>query len=118
MNPFPLRSPLPRRGITARALVSLAVLLVVGYGAAVVWLMTQETRLVFQAGRPLSQARPDFPFEQVPVPRADGQQQFGWVMTRPDATGWVLFLHGNAATIASRVNIARYRELRALGLNV
>ena len=30
----------------------------------------------------------------------------------------MLFLHGNAATIASRVNIAHYTELRSLGLNV
>jgi uncharacterized protein len=39
-------------------------------------------------------------------------------MRDPDARSWVLFLHGNSATIASRANIARYRELRALGLNV
>src|SRR5918995_755723 len=39
-------------------------------------------------------------------------------MTNPGAQTWVLFLHGNSATIASRVNIARYRELRALGLSV
>jgi len=31
---------------------------------------------------------------------------------------WVLFLHGNAATIAAKVNIAHYGELRKLGLNV
>jgi pimeloyl-ACP methyl ester carboxylesterase len=39
-------------------------------------------------------------------------------MENPDARTWLLFLHGNAATIASRVNIARYRELRALGLSI
>jgi hypothetical protein len=39
-------------------------------------------------------------------------------MDRRDASTWVLFLHGNSATVASRVNIAHYRELRALGLNV
>ena len=39
-------------------------------------------------------------------------------MENPDARTWLLFLHGNAATIASRVNIARYRQLRALGLSV
>src|SRR5688500_13736572 len=39
-------------------------------------------------------------------------------MEQPDARTWLLFLHGNSATIASRANIARYRELRALGLNV
>ena len=35
----------------------------------------------------------------------------------PDAP-WVLYLHGNSATVASRVNILRYECLRALGLNV
>jgi hypothetical protein len=39
-------------------------------------------------------------------------------MENPDARTWLLFLHGNSATIASRVNIARYRQLRALGLSV
>ncbi len=88
------------------------------YGGAVAWLVSQETRLVFQAGFPLGESRPSFPHEQVDLPHANGERQFAWVMTRPGADVWVLFLHGNAATIASRVNIARYRELRALGLNV
>jgi fermentation-respiration switch protein FrsA (DUF1100 family) len=88
------------------------------YAAALLFLLTQETRLVFQAGRPLPQNRPDFPFEHVDVPRSDGARQFGWVMPNGGAPTWLLFLHGNSATIASRVNIARYRELRALGLNV
>jgi hypothetical protein len=35
-----------------------------------------------------------------------------------DDAPWILFLHGNAATIAARVNIAHYAELRKLGLNV
>ena len=101
-----------------RALVALLVTAVVLYGGAVLYLMTQETRLVFQAGRPLSEARPTFGYSQVDIPRADGARQFAWIMGHPEARSWVLFLHGNSATIASRVNIARYRELRALGLNV
>jgi uncharacterized protein len=88
------------------------------YVAAMAWLVTQETRLVFQAGRPLGEGRPSFAYEQVDLPRADGGRQFAWLMQQPDARTWVVFLHGNAATIASRVNIARYRELRALGLNI
>jgi fermentation-respiration switch protein FrsA (DUF1100 family) len=80
--------------------------------------MTQETRLVFQAGRPLGESRPSFPFTQVTVPRADGASQFAWKMDNPGARAWLLYLHGNAATIASRVNIARYRQLRSLGINV
>jgi len=83
--------------------------------------MSQETRLVFAAGRPLAETRPSGSFEQVDIPRADGLRQFAWVLRQPeraDAAPWVLFLHGNRATIASRVNILRYEQLRALGLNV
>ena len=91
------------------------------YGAAVLYLVTQETRLVFQAGRTLGEARPSFPYEQIDVPRRDGARQFAWVMravSPSESAPWVLFLHGNAATVAARVNIAHYAELRKLGLNV
>ena len=47
------------------------------YAAAIVFLMTQETRLVFQAGRPLGEGRPSFPYVQVDIPRSDGGRQFG-----------------------------------------
>jgi uncharacterized protein len=107
-----------RRFSPLRILLALVVTIAVLYGAAIAYLMTQETRLVFQAGRPLSQTRPEFPFTQVTVERRDGAQQFAWVMENPDARTWLLYLHGNSATIASRVNIARYRELRALGLSI
>jgi fermentation-respiration switch protein FrsA (DUF1100 family) len=103
-----------------RLIAVLLVIVAIGYAAAVLYLITQETRLVFQAGRTLSSARPAFPYEQIDVPRADAGGQFAWIMrARPsdDAT-WVLFLHGNAATIASRVNIDHYTGLRNLGLNV
>jgi fermentation-respiration switch protein FrsA (DUF1100 family) len=81
--------------------------------------MTQETRLVFQAERPLGQSRPSFPYEQVDIPRADGARQFAWVMRHAERTApWVLFLHGNAATIASRVNVTHYARLRELGASV
>lgn len=90
------------------------------YAAAILWLITQETRLVFQAGATLAAGRPPAPFEQVDLPRADGARQFAWAMpaAAPADAPWVLFLHGNAATVASQVNIAHYTQLRALGLNV
>ena len=104
-----------------RILVTIAVTAALVYSGAIVYLMTQETRLVFAAGRPLATARPAAPFEQVEISRNDGQRQFGWVMRQAGDSAsapWVLFLHGNAATIASRVNIVRYEQLRSLGLNV
>jgi uncharacterized protein len=111
----------PTRHRPARRLLLLALVSVlVAYAGAAVWLMTQETRLVFRAGRTLGPARPAVPFEQVDLPRPDGQRQFAWVMRQAgdDSDGWTLFLHGNAGTIASRVNITRYEQLRALGVNV
>ena len=108
----------PRRVTPKR--VAVLILATVGllYALAVVLLITQETRLVFQAGRPLGESRPEFPYREVRIDRGAAAEQFAWVMEAPGAATWVLFLHGNSATIASRVNIARYRELRALGLSV
>ena len=103
-----------------RVILTLFVTVALGYGVGVLYLITQETRLVFQAGRTLGTARPSFPYEQIDVPRTDGARQFGWVMRSAgsDEGTWVLFLHGNAATIAAKVNIAHYSELRNLGVNV
>ena len=110
---------MPVRRITPlRLVLAAAAVLLLGYAAAILYLVTQETRRVFQAGRPLGEGRPAFPYEQVELPRPDGARQFAWVIRNAEARTWVLFLHGNAATIASRVNIARYRDLRALGTNV
>src|SRR5512134_3430289 len=104
--------PEKRRSNGRRALTALAVLLT-AYLAALAVLVSQETALVFQAGRPLGESRPPFPFEQVSIDRTDGAPQFGWTMRAPGGSDtWVLFLHGNSATIASRVNIARYGQLR------
>jgi fermentation-respiration switch protein FrsA (DUF1100 family) len=104
-----------------RVILALLVIAVIGYGAAVLYLVSQETRLVFQAGRTLSALRPAFPFQQIDVPRADGAHQFAWIMPEPAASPdapWVLFFHGNAATIAARVNIAHYTGLRKLGVSI
>ena len=117
----PERRKAPRwRPRPLRALLYLLGLVVLGYAASVIWLMTQETRLVFQAGETLSAGRPPFAFEQIDIPREDGARQFAWRMplTSPPAAPWVLFLHGNASTIASHVNISHYRLLRTAGLNV
>jgi fermentation-respiration switch protein FrsA (DUF1100 family) len=104
-----------------RLFIVLAALIIIGYGAGAVWLMSQETRLVFKAGRQLGAARPTTPFEQVDLSRPDGLRQFAWVMPNAEHSAerpWVLYLHGNAATISNRTNIYRYEQLRALGVNV
>jgi fermentation-respiration switch protein FrsA (DUF1100 family) len=104
-----------------RVLLALLVLAVVGYGAAVLYLASRQARVVSRSGRTLGAARPSFPFEQLDIPRADGARQFAWLMPEPAATAdvpWVLFLHGNPATVAAQVNIAHYGELRKLGVGV
>ncbi len=103
-----------------RVLLSLLIVAALGYAIAIVWLITQETRIVFQAGRTLAPSRPTFPYEQIDIPRVGGARQFAWLMRRGDSDEglWVLYLHGNAATIASKVNISHYAQLRALGLNL
>ena len=42
----------------------------------------------------------------------------GRTRTGTPARTWVLFLHGNASTVASRMNVKHYTRLRELGLNV
>jgi pimeloyl-ACP methyl ester carboxylesterase len=104
-----------------RILLTIAVVAALVYGGAVLYLVSQETRLVFAAGRPLAPGRPSEPFKRVDISRPDGLPQFAFELRRDaqsDARPWILFLHGNRATVASRVNIVRYEQLRALGLNV
>jgi uncharacterized protein len=104
-----------------RALILVGILAIAGYAGAVVWLITQETRIVFEAGRSLGDLRPAAPFEDVSIERAGEPRQRLWIMRAPvdsEARPWVLYLHGNASNIASRLNILHCEKLRALGLNV
>jgi fermentation-respiration switch protein FrsA (DUF1100 family) len=102
-----------------RVLLILLLISAGGYAMAVMWLIGEETRLVFQAGSTLATGRPPFPYEQIDVPREDGASQFAWAMPAAhEAPLWVLYLHGNATSVASQVNIAHYQLLRSTGLNV
>ena len=109
-----------RRPRPLRVLLSLLVIAAAGYAVAVVWLIGRETRLVFDAVQTLAATRPAFPYDQIDIPRADGAHQFAWVMRHGDTDDgtWVIYLHGNPATIASKINISHYTQLRALGLNL
>ena len=104
-----------------RALIVVGILAILAYGGAIVWLVTQETRIVFDAGRPLGDLRPASPFEEVWLDRGEDPRQRLWVVraaAEPAARPWVLYLHGNASNIATRLNILHAEKLRALGLNV
>ena len=102
-----------------RILLTIAVVAACVYGAALLFLVSQETRIVFEPPASLGPLRPAAPFEQVDLPRPDGERQFAWIMRHPRiGAPWVLYLHGNDATVARRVNIVRCERLRGLGLNV
>jgi fermentation-respiration switch protein FrsA (DUF1100 family) len=107
-----------RRGRLRRVLVALALVAAFLYTAAIVRLMLQETELIFRTRDARADTRPNFPYEQVDLPRADSARQFAWVMRQDPQGLWVLFLHGNASTVASRMNVAHYRRLRDLGVSI
>jgi fermentation-respiration switch protein FrsA (DUF1100 family) len=104
-----------------RMLLGIGLACIVLYCAAVAWLMSHESAIVFAPPHELGARRPSGPFEQVDLLRDDGMRQFGWVMRSTqgaDTRPWILYLHGNSSTIAHRMNIVHYDHLRALGLNV
>lgn len=111
-----------------RLLAGVATLVILGYAGGMVWLVTQETRLVFEAGRPLGDLRPNLPFEEVSIDAESGRQP-AWIVraqppwtpaagAAPEPRPWVIYLHGNDANIATRLNILHYEQLAKLGLNV
>jgi len=111
-----------RRITIGRVLAGLAALVVVLYLGAIVWLIANETRLVFMAAGALGDRRPAQPYEQVDIAGAHESDEppfRAWILAAPRADApWVVFLHGNDSNIASRLNILHCEQLRALGLNV
>jgi uncharacterized protein len=118
-----LRAGAPAGVVRARITIRRVVFAVLAtaltlYLGALVYLMSQETRLVFEPGRGLGTSRPSVPYAQIDLTRTDGGPQFAWTLAQNGQRPWVLFLHGNAATIGSRGNVTRCEHLYALGLNV
>ena len=117
----PERRKTPRRKLRPlRALLALLALAAAGYVAAALWLMAQETRIVFEAVQTLGDARPAVPYERVDLPGPEESGRFAWAMRQsgaPDAP-WALYLHGSPSTVASPVNIAHYALLHEAGLQV
>jgi len=95
-----------------RVLAAVLLLFVIAYGGAMIWLAANEGRLIFEAQGTLGDRRPAAPLQ------IDGETWLMRTATSPDSRPWVVFLHGNASTIASRMNILHYERLRDLGLNV
>lgn len=104
-----------------RALMTIGVVAILAYAGGVLYLVTQETRIVFEAGRPLGDLRPSAPFDEVWINRPADPRQRLWILrsgTDADARPWLLYLHGNASNLATRLNILHAERLRGLGLNV
>jgi fermentation-respiration switch protein FrsA (DUF1100 family) len=101
-----------------RVLLCLLAIVFIGYAIAIVSVIKEESTLVLEAGRTFPPDRPAFSYEQIEIPRRDGLRQFAWLMPIARDAPWVVFLHGNASTIASPVSLAHYRALRDAGLNV
>jgi fermentation-respiration switch protein FrsA (DUF1100 family) len=99
-------------------LLALLLVAVLGYAAAIVHLMMQETELIFRTAGARADTTPTVPYTRIDLPRADGANQFAWRIPADGAATWVLYLHGNASTIASRMNVKHCMRLRELGLNV
>ena len=110
-----------RRVGIVRVAVALAALIIIGYLAVIGYLVSNETSIVFHADVAAGSRQPAAPFEQITSRRDDGSTQLTWIMRRTagaDQAPWVVFLHGNGATVSSRLNILHYERLRALGVNV
>jgi fermentation-respiration switch protein FrsA (DUF1100 family) len=121
MVPSFVTMPATRFTRIRRTLAGIGILAIVAYLGAIVYLVTQETAIVFSPGRPLGDLRPKTPFEQVWVNGTKGPRQLAWVMrtaVESDTRPWVIYLHGNDANIATRMNILHYERLWKLGLNV
>jgi uncharacterized protein len=108
-----------------QAVLAIIVLTVIAYGVAVVRLMMEETELIFRTAVARADTRPAFPYTQIDLPRTDGARQFAWRLDRAaegtnghGSGDWVLYLHGNASTVASRMNVKHYTRLHELGVNV
>lgn len=101
-----------------RVLLGVIFLALLVYGGAIVWLIANETRLVFETGNAVGAFKPAPPVEEISAPGATGLRQRIWIMRGAADGPWIFFLHGNASTIASRMNVVHYERLRALGLNV
>ena len=107
-----------------RLVGDVGILALLGYMGVVAYLYAYQVDLVF---RPpphgsLSMASVGVAPERVVVTGERGLATEAWRVRATgagDAPGyWILFLHGNAASISSSVNVRRYDQLRQLGLNV
>ena len=97
------------------ALVWVVALLLVGYVAGLVLLYVfQRSLLYLPQRRPISPAAAGFPeAEEVVLETSDGERVIAWYVPPRPGHPLVIYFHGNAETIANRVD--RHRALIATG---
>jgi fermentation-respiration switch protein FrsA (DUF1100 family) len=105
-----------------RLLRTLAILAAIGYVLAAAYLYLYQVDLVFRPPPRASLVPVSLGLDPQPVSiAADGVSTEAWRIRPPGNAAsphWILYLHGNAATISSGVNVRRYDQLRRLGVNV
>lgn len=104
-----------------RLLTTILVSIAVGYGALAAVLYVFQPRFVYfpEMGRKdsITPATLRLPFEEVRIATADGERLSGWFVPAPGARATVLFFHGNAGSIAHRVDwLPMFRQLRLSAL--
>lgn len=112
--------------LVLRVITGLLGLSVLVYGGIIVYLIIQETNLVYYEayGQPLRTVLPDsayLEYQAIAFPSEDGVKLTGWILfsDRDSSTSpWILFCHGNASDISYMDYIARYKLFTSLGLNV
>ena len=97
--------------------------LLLGYAALAALLYAFQSRFVYfpEMGRTdrATPAQLQLPFEELRIATADGEQLHGWFVPATDARGAVLFLHGNAGSIAHRLDwLPLFQRLRLSALLV
>ena len=113
--------PLGRR-LARWSAVGAVVATVLAYATGIAYLKFHEVALVFAPNRQMAPMPADLAPLTTRVPRAAAAtpgellvvQRGGDAEARP----WVIFLHGNAANVTSAGNVARYRQLIGLGVDV
>ncbi|SES74618.1 hypothetical protein SAMN05216326_10321 [Nitrosomonas marina] len=102
-----------------KALLNLLMLLGCGYGVIVLLIFFMQSHLVYfpHIGREMiaTPGQIGLSYETVEIITDDGETLHGWFVPAPDATGTVLFLHGNAGNISHRLDYLTM--FRAFGLN-
>ncbi|SNX60331.1 hypothetical protein SAMN06296273_1793 [Nitrosomonas ureae] len=97
-----------------RMLLNLLILLFVAYLAMVLLVYLIQSRLVYFPDKQLSNTPAMFgvDYSSVSIATADGETLHGWWVPVPDATGTVLFFHGNAGNISHRINyLTMFKQL-------